>query len=882
MLNKLRSFSRAAWKRAAFERDMDEEMRFHLEARAADLVRGGLAPEEAARRARRDFGNPAAWEDSCREARRLHLLDDLQADVRFALRSFRRHPMLSATVVLTLTLGIGVSSGVFTLFSAVALRPVVDSDPASFVRLYTTFTGDRTRVGPFAQASAEEYFAFRDRLRTVRALAAFGQFGAWMGAGDGASTRMLLVSCNFFDVYGPERAALGRLLQERDCDAGDPVMVLSDGAWRTRFGADPAVIGRVVPIKDVAVTIVGVAPRSAAALENSGAWLPYTLRPRLTRGPDPRRMVDGHYPHDRWLNLGGRLAAGATREQAGAEASVVAAQQDRLHPGQTSAALVTGGALVHEPGVRANVLSIVTLVMGALSGLVLIACANVATLLLSRADARQQEIAVRLSLGAGRSRLMRMLLTETLILAACAGVASLYVAREMPVILVRWLLNGTPEYSLAPDWRVFVYLSSTVCLAGIVAGLAPALESMRVDVLDSLKGRRSVLSAAIGGSRLRAALVATQVALSFVLLVGAALFVVTHYRIVTRDVGLETYHVLMPRVSYRASTAARQPPTPAELQQTLERVPGVQHVVFAATAPGFGPSKLEIARPDAAPLSIDANEVSSGFFQAVDIPIVLGRALDERDRPCAGGECEVVVSEALVWQLLPRGDPIGRTLHSTSGAALRVVGVARDTSMQEIGRADAPLIYLPWVADGRPYQALVRFTGDGGRFARDVADTLRARFPGAIVDTHTLRWTVELWLDEIGKIEGLVVALGVTAAGLAVLGVFGVVSFAVSRREHELGVRLALGASACDIFATVIGVGIRPVGAGLLCGTALALMTAIGFARVLQKLKFAVSPSDPVTYACAALVLVAVIVLALLVPARRAASVSPLTALKAE
>jgi predicted permease len=443
-------------------------------------------------------------------------------------------------------------------------------------------------------------------------------------------------------------------------------------------------------------------------------------------------------------------------------------------------------------------------------------------------------------------------------------------------------MDRTPEFSLTPDWRVFAYLLSAVALAGIAAGLAPALESTRVDVLDAIKGRRSLIGSAVSGSRLRACLVGTQVALSFVLLVGAALFVVTHYQIAARQVGFETYQVLMPRIADHSARTAPEAPDPGRLKELLERVPGTQQVAFAGVAPGFGTPKIEIARPDGTPQAVDANEVSPGFFRALDIPIVQGRALDERDRPCAGGTCEVVVSEALRRQLLPAGDPIGRSLRSTSGTTLHVVGVARDTSMRESGRVDAPLVYLPWTGDGRPYQALVRFTGDGPSFARAVTDVLRARHPGAMVDAHTLRWTIDLWLDEIGKIEALVVALGVTATALAVMGVYGVVSFAVSRRERELGVRIALGATSRDIYATVLGDGIRPIAAGLLCGTALALMTAIAFEKILSKLKFTVSPLNPATYAGAALLLVTVIVIALLVPARRAASVSPLTALKAD
>jgi predicted permease len=881
MWARVRSLWRALRYRASFERAMDEELRFHLEARAAHFVAQGLSPEESARRARLEFGNPEAWQDQCREARGLRLIGELRADLRYALHGFRRQPLLSATVILTLTLGIGVSSGVFTLVSALVLRPPVENDPASFVAVHTSYTGTRGRLGPFAQASPEEYFALRDRLQTIRALAGWGQFSGWLGAGDGASSRMLLVTCNFFDVYGLERAALGRLLQPRDCESADPVIVLTDGAWRTRFAASPDVIGRVISIKDVAVTIVGVAPRSTAALQNTSAWLPYTLRSRVTDGADPLRMSGGHYPHDRWMNLAGRLTGGATREQVQAEASLVAAQQDRLHPGQVSATLMTDGALIHEPGARANIVPMAMLVMGALSGLVLIACANVATLLLSRADSRQQEMAVRLSLGAGRARLIRMLLTETLLLAMCAGAASLYLAWTVPVMLVAWLVDGTPELSLTPDWRVFAYLATAVCFAGILAGLAPSLESMRVDVLESLKGRRSMLGA-FGGSRLRGALIATQVALSFVLLIGATLFLVTHYRTVTREVGLETSHVLMPRVSYRASAGAPPRPGPAALAAILEGLPGARRVVFAAVAPVFGGSNVDLVVPDAAPLPVETNEVSPGFFEALDLPILFGRALDQRDLPCAHGACPVVVSQALARRLFPGAVAVGRTMRTALGATFEIVGVAGDTSVNGGGEADRPRMYQPWLPDGRAYQALVRFSGSSDRFAGNAAAALRAKFPGAIVDTHTLRWPLEKWLDEIGKVEALVVALGVAAIALAVMGVFGVVSFAVSRRTHELGVRLALGARPRDIYTTVAGAGIRPAAAGLLCGIALGLGTAIAFARVLRKLEFAVSPFDPLVYAGAATLLALVILAALTVPARRAASVSPLTALKAE
>src|SRR4029079_9971750 len=393
--------------------------------------------------------------------------------------------------------------------------------------------------------------AFRDGLRAVRPGVLQRRSSRPLGADDPGETSMNFATCNFFDVYGPKRPVLGRLLQASDCDAAAPVIVLSHTLWQTRFGGDTTIVGRTLLVRGRPLTVVGTATPTASGMGIAYAWLPFTLRGELALGDDPRRLIDGHYAHERWLNVTGRLAPGATREQVAAELAVIAGRQDRMHGARVSATTVTDGAMVHDPLSRSMVLSIVTLVMGALTCLVLIACANVATLLLSRAEARQQEVALRLSMGRGRGRLLRMLLTETLTLAACAGAGSVYVAYRLPGVLAAWLIGTAPELQFTPAGLVFLSLAAAVAFAGVAAGLAPSIESMRVDVLEALKGRRSTLGSAASGARVRGGLVTVQIALSFVLLLGAALFVITHYYTVTRQVGLETAHVFMPRVIYR-------------------------------------------------------------------------------------------------------------------------------------------------------------------------------------------------------------------------------------------------------------------------------------------------------------------------------------------
>lgn len=872
MLRRLRSLWRALVNRTAFEDAMDAEIRFHLESRAADLVRRGLSPADAARRARIEFGNPDAWQDACRDAKGLRVIDDLRQDLRFAWRTARRHTLLASLVVVTLAFGIGISSGVFTMLSAATLRPPLPDRSGSFVRVHAA-PPDTNRARPFARATLEHYVGLRDRLTAIRMLAASRNFAASI-AGSGAE-RALLVSCNFFEVYGVPRAAIGRLLVEGDCERREPAVVLAHDTWRRRFDADPAIVGRIIAVAGVPLTVVGVAGPEFSP-DSGSVWLPYTLR--ATFYPRPPRDSSGE---DRWLELSGRLAPGATIGQAQAEVEVATAALDRARPGQRTAVLVTDGALIHDLNVRGNVIGLVTLTMGALTALVLIVCGNVATLLLSQAAGRHQEMAIRLAMGAGRGRLIRMLLTETLALAAIAGIGAYFVARAVPPVLLASLTQRPPAFSMDPDWRVFTYLTASVVLAGVAAGLAPALEALREDLLTSLKGQRS-LPGSRNRPRTQAVLVGGQVALGFVLLNGAALFVATHYQIVTRDPGYESHHVLMPRVSYTRSPGAPQPPEPAALRDAIAPLPGARTIAFVATAPGFGGEHIDVARPGGEAVTANTNHVSPEFFAAIDLPVLRGRPLDQRDAPCGAGGCDAVISDALSRRLFPAGDDVGSILQTASGSSLRVVGVAAGTSGQSPGRPDPPALYLPWSNDGRPYQALVRFDGDATAFAARTAAALRERFPGSVVDAHTLRWPLEQWLDEVGNAEQLVVALGMAAATLAVLGVFGVVSFAVTRREKEFAIRLALGATRAQVYATVVDAVSRPATAGLAAGLAAAPLAAAGFSQVVAALQFSVSPFDPRLSAAAALPLAVAIAVALLIPARRVTSLEPLRVLKQE
>jgi predicted permease len=882
--NQLRSWIQTTLHRSRMESEMDAELRFHIEERAEDLMRAGVPFEEAMRRARVEFGGIERVKEEGREARATGLVDGFRGDIRFALRNLRKHALLSAIVITTLALGLGVSTAVFTFIDATALRARVDKDPDSFVRVYSTYTTDPANPSQPGSTTLEDYRAFRDHAQSLRDVVAWRRVTAPLGHYDSSETWVLLVTCDFFRLYPLNHPGLGRLLDESDCGTSNPVVVLSETLWRDRFAADPSVIGKTVSFNGQAVTVVGVTPSAfAGQIKGAQAWFPYTLQPYLKLGPDLLKAPDVPL-----LTVEGRLNPGMSRVGAASELSLLARQQDLLHPPRRSAVTISNGSMLEEPEIHGIVSLLVALTMGVLIFVVVIVCANVTALLLSRGDARRQEVGIRLALGATRPALVRMLLMETLVLASLAGLASLYFVYRLPGILMHWLVIGPVNWPVYPDWRVFVYLAVITLLAGTLAGLAPAVESLRVNLTDALKGRRNLLGGKGKEFSFRDLLIAGQVAASLFLLVGAGIFLRAHHQMIAVGPGYETRQVLIPSLSLRDSHEFPQSwrRFHSMLTQRLQAVLGVQSVAYASGQPSNdeGEPRIEnVQLAGQATRQVHVNEVSPEFFATLDIPILGGRGLQETDSPCGRTVCQVVVSEEFVKEVMAPEDPLGMTLRTSKGATLEIVGVARDTSSALHGLPDSPLIYEPWAPDAGPYAPIVRFSGDSVAVGQAVTAALREDYPGAYVDVRTIQSEIDGNLNSFWHLEVLIAILGGVAVILAIIGIYGVISFAVSRRTQEIGVRVALGARNKDIYSTVIKSNVRPTVAGMIVGESLALTGAWILSRVLERNPFMpLRSNDPVAFMAVPILVATAALFACYVPARRAARVDPNVALKYE
>jgi predicted permease len=815
---------------------------------------------------------PQAWEEEIAEDRSHPwlLLATFWEDVRYGCRVICRNPLLSLVVVLTLTVGIGINASVFTVVNGMMLKPHVYKDPGSFVRVVP-----QSRLqGVLRQVSYQEYLSLRNSTRTLRQLAAFSYFPAVIGDDDAGGSVGIAVSCNFFLVDGLDRAIVGRLIDGRDCGAPGqaPVAVIGEKVWHQRFASDPHIAGRVTRVNNRPVTIVGVAPDLTSSwLTPPNIWLPYTAQPYM----DSSRSG---FTDDTllWLTLAGRLAPGFSRGQVRAEFDILERQEDRLHPGRATAVTTTDGSWLaeFELYMGARELFLLAFFLGSFTLVLLVACANVATLLLSRAASRRREIAVRLSLGAPRVRLVRMLITESLILAALAGAASAYLVRHVPHPLFRYLAPRAPDYPMDPDWRIFLYISAIVLLSGILSGLAPALESVKVDLTSSLKGYARVL----GGGRLRAALVSAQVAMSMVLLVSAGLFAKSEERTLHADPGYLPQKVVVSQLRFPENTTAAAARVRLDaITQRMKALPGAHSVAFSDELPMISRTTVELrppARADAVQ-AVDIYNGSPGFFETLGVPILRGREFQETDGPA------FVVSRSLARTFWPKEDPLGKTL-TLNGVTATVVGVAKDVEPVRFGGSENPPLYLMRRVHPNRNVLAVRFDGDPKAGAIAVRAALREFDPGMFVAARVL----QSWIDQVTEVlwnmVSLIVVLGLVATVLATTGIYGAVSFAVNQRTRDLGIRLALGATRFDIVREVFVSGGRPVVRGLFIGLWLSVALAASLRQNMKGTPLRLDSGDPLLYGGAALLLAAAAVLAMSGPARRGSKSNPLDALRCD
>ncbi len=793
---------------------------------------------------------------------KFRLFDDLGNDIRFALRSLRKHGLLSTAVVMTLAFGLGMNAGVFTMINAALFRAHVDNDPDTFFRVRAYYS-DRFVQGLI---SLPDYQAYLAGTRSVQELAAWDDVWTTLGTRSPITSRVSFASCNYFSVRGLERPESGRFFLANECSASGSgaVVVVSDEIWHSQFEGDPHILGRVITVGHTALTVVGVTPPHFSGREmRIDIWIPYTMLSQFENAP--------------WFTVEGRLNPGYSRADARAELSVIAQQQDLLYAGRKTTLTVTDGSVIAEPHLRMAIW-VVFSIMGALTLVLLISCTNVSALLLSRAAARQREIAIRISLGAGRGRLLRMLLAESVMLAMIGGVGGAYVAWRVPILIVR-VIQFAPAYSLKPDWVVFTYLAGITLVAGCLAGLAPIAESLKADLAESLKGRGGLFVSNVRNWRTLDFLIASQMAMSLVLLAAAAVCVRAQYAMFAAGPGFEIEHVLAMRI---------ESPTDGwvfrrRLDQRLRAIPGVVSVCYAQFMP-FEREDTEgvrtLGQTTGTGRLVSTNFVSPNFFETLGITIVRGRAFEEGDTDSDHAGSFAVVSEAFAREFWPGEDAIGKVIEAPD--RLRVVGVSRDSRSARYGEQDGPQLFRLQGPKESSGTLMLRFQGDAGQIERAIGDALYGMRSGEYTAPETLKSIMDLAISGFRAIAEMVLFLGIAAVGLAVVGVYGVAAFATGRRTKEFGIRMALGAMKADIIHLVLQSGAKAIAGGLVAGLCLALGASYALAKLMKNAPFVLDTHDPFAYFGVSLLLILSSIVAMLIPTLRATRANPVRALREE
>jgi len=883
MIARLRAFFRSP----ELDRDFAQELESHLAMLAEDNVRRGMTPEQARRAALIRMGGPASIQEQHRAVRGLPIVDAALQDLRFAFRLIAKDRWISVAAIVTLALGIGANAIGFTIVNAAFLRglPFKDSD-----RLYLmAWLGPSGSSPGFSHADLQDW---RAQSRTFAGLAAFSN--TRMNISDERAlpeeARGTWLTANAFGVLG-QQPLLGRDFGPADDRIGaEPVAVLSYRIWKNRYGGDPAVIGKALRLNGQPATIIGIMPDSMNFQNNTEVWAPF-----IPTEEQRRRNI-------RPLEMFGRLRDGTTRAEAQAELNVIAQQLAATYADTNKDLTRVTLETFTERYVGGPARIIFLAMMGAVSFVLLIACANVANLVLSRSAHRARELALRIALGATRLRVVRQLLTESVVLGCIGGSFGLFLATAGVQLLDVAVQDPEKPYwiTFTVDYAVFGYVAAICVLTGILFGLAPALHVSKTDINNVLKeGGRGTT----GNPRVRwlsGTMVVVELALTIVLLVGAGLMIRSFMKLYTLDIGIRTDHLMAMRMHLPASKYAT-----AEVRRTffdrleprLAAIPGVEMVAVTTAVPPFGSGQRDVEvegrpadSPDGPRLNVSTVTISPQFFQVVGVSLVRGR--DFHDRDGAPGSETVIINERMAAQYFPGQDPIGRRIRFPQGELasgqplpswLTIVGISptirHGTTRRQTGEPNE-VVYLPYRQDPPASASLLvrsqlppETVMNAVRQAVQSIDQDRPVFTIQTLDQMLAqdRWPFRIF-------GGLFAAFGIIALVLSSVGLYGVMAYAVSQRTQEIGVRMALGGEARHMYWLILKRGLAQVAIGLTVG----LAGALALSQVLRTVLVQMTPTDPVTYAAITILLTAVSLAACLVPARGATRVNPIVALRVE
>jgi predicted permease len=834
-------------------------------------------------------------------------MNNLLQDLHYGLRSLLKRPGFTAVAVLTLALGIGANSAIFSVINATLMQPLPVTDPN---RLVYVFPGQ-----PGAVFSYPDYAEFRDQNQVFEGLIAWGGISASLNSDDQTDqVTGAIVTGNYFNVLGV-RAAMGRVItpDEDKTPGAHPVAVISDGLWRTRFGGDPKIIGRQLLLNGNSFSVIGVLPAEFGGLQLGAVrdlYVPMMMQ--ATMRP-PRAGYSGEMNPDllsvrsnRWLFSVGRLKPGVTPEQARNSLTLIAQQQEQAYPQSNRGRnTVTISALseTDDPASRQQLSSVAKLLMAVVGIVLLIACANVANLLLARGSTRTKEIAVRLAIGATRGRIVRQLLTEGILLATLGGIAGLLLSWWTIKSLVATpppagALPINPQFSV--DLKVLLFTFGLSVLAGVVFALAPALRISRPALVPALKDDSTTFFERARTFSLRNLLVVTQVALSVVLLIAAGLFLRSLWQAQTIDPGFDAQRVVTLPLNINLLRYTK-PQGREFYRQVIERVqaiPGVESASLARVVAvsgassvrsllieGRAPNDNQFRSENSGTVAMDnqstnANVVGLRYFQTMGIALLQGRDFDDRDND--EHPAVVIVNDTFVHRHFANEDPLGKRLsfNGPNGPWREIIGVVRTAKYRSLGEPPVAVAYLPLQQNHETGMTLhVRTAGDPATIAgaiRSETQSLEKNLPLGNPERLSDRVANSLYAARMGAM--LLAVFGGLALLLASIGLYGVMSFAVARRTRELGIRIALGARPGDLFGLVLRQGMFLVIAGLVLGVGVAAIVT----RLLASFLYGISTTDSLTFIAIPALLAFVALLACYLPARRATRVEPLVALRYE